>query len=77
MTWGAPRVLTCSVCDGPVTGAGVRQVWISRWVGTDVLPLLVNACSDDCVDALPEPAKGYVPTPHRGGPDIEQPTVRF
>jgi hypothetical protein len=70
--WGATAVKTCSVCDGPVDRE-LRQVWISRRVGTDVLPLLVNACSARCVAALPEPERGYVPTPHIGGPDIVQP----
>ncbi|XVV05165.1 hypothetical protein ACQPW3_07125 [Actinosynnema sp. CA-248983] len=65
---------TCSVCDGPVTTP--HQVWISRQVGTDVLPLLVNACSTTCVDALPEPAPHHVPTPHTGGPDVVQPAAR-
>ncbi|GIH14559.1 leucine-rich repeat domain-containing protein [Rugosimonospora africana] len=70
--WGADTVRTCSVCDGPVDREP-HQAWISRYVGTDVLPLLVNACSADCVAALPQPRAGYVPTPHTGGPDIAQP----
>ncbi|MER6366095.1 leucine-rich repeat domain-containing protein [Kitasatospora sp. NPDC001527] len=72
--WGATAIRTCSVCDGPVDGATLRQVWISRRTsGADVLPLLVNACSAECVDALPAPAEGYVPVPHTGGPDLVQP----
>lgn len=74
--WGADSVWTCSVCDAPL-GRELRQVWISRRVGTDVLPLLVNACSDACVSALPEPHPRYVPTPHFGGPDIVQPADRY
>lgn len=70
--WGADTVHTCSVCDGPVHRE-LHQVWISRRVGTDVLPLLVNACSAACVAALPEPHTGYIPTPHTGGPDLAQP----
>ena len=73
--WGTTAVRTCSVCDEPVDQE-LHQVWISHWVGTDVLPLLVNACSANCVAALPEPAQGYVPTPHTGGPDIVQPVGR-
>ncbi|WP_406504827.1 hypothetical protein [Streptomyces sp. NBC_00212] len=71
--WGATGIVTCSVCDQAVAGGSLRQVWTSRRVATDALPLLVNACSSRCVDALPAPAQGYVPTPHRGGPDVEQP----
>ncbi len=70
--WGAEAVRSCSVCDRPV-GRELYQVWISRYVGTDVLPFLVNACSSACVAALPEPRKGYIPTSHTGGPDIVQP----
>lgn len=73
--WGADAIHRCSVCDGPID-AELRQVWISRRVGTDVLPLLVNACSPECVAALPEPHRGYVPTPHTGGPNITQPEIR-
>jgi hypothetical protein len=38
-----------------------------------VLPLLVHACSEACVNALPAPADGYVDHPHQGGPDLAQP----
>lgn len=40
---------------------------------TDVLPLLVNACSTACVQLLPAPAEGYNMAPHQGGPEVEQP----
>ncbi len=73
--WGAEAVRTCSVCDCPVDRE-LHQVWISRMIGTDVLPLLVNACSTTCVAALPKPHPGYVSTPHVGGPNIIQPTGR-
>lgn len=56
----------CSVC-GEEFVRNTHQVWISLLVGTDVLPLLVNACSKECIKALPAPAKGYLPRPHRGG----------
>ena len=65
--------LTCSVCGKPITYAETNQVWISLWVGTDVLPLLVNACSTTCIDALPTPPEGYLPWPHKGGKALLQP----
>lgn len=72
--WGTTAIPACSVCDQPVNGASLHQAWISLWTsGADVLPLLVNACSPECIEALPRPAKGYVQTPHRGGPGLEQP----
>ncbi|GAA4944738.1 hypothetical protein GCM10023205_00410 [Yinghuangia aomiensis] len=74
---GATEIRSCSVCDGPVDGTALRQVWISlRTSGADVLPLLVNACSAACVDALPTPTDGYVQEPHTGGPDVVQPPRR-
>ncbi|WP_285663224.1 leucine-rich repeat domain-containing protein [Actinorhabdospora filicis] len=72
--WGTTSISACSVCDGPVEAATLRQVWISlRTSGADVLPLLVNACSTACVESLPQPAKGYVQVPHAGGPNVPQP----
>jgi hypothetical protein len=74
----------CSVCDGQFQADGPIQRWISLWVGTDVLPLLVHACSDRCIDALPHPPGKhpagfdeypfeYVDHPHEGGRDLQQP----
>lgn len=71
--WGADSIKSCSVCDGPITEWGVRQVWLSVRVATDVLPLLVNACSDACVSALPPGAEHHIRVPHSGGRDIVQP----
>lgn len=67
----------CSVCKGPFLPQGRKQMWISLWVATDVLPLLVHACSDGCIASLPQPAKGYVQRPHLGGLDLEQPPCSF
>jgi hypothetical protein len=64
---------TCSVCDGALPTSGPIQMWISLRVATDVLPLLVHACSEDCVRSLPSPAEGHVDRPHRGGIDLVQP----
>jgi hypothetical protein len=75
--WGADSITSCSVCDGPIDPARFRQVWISLLVATDVLPLLVNACSSACVERLPAPAEGYVATAHQGGRSVEQPKPRW
>ena len=66
----------CSVCDRASDGR-VHQVWISLRVATDVLPLLVNACSAGCVKALPRAPSGYVRTAHHGGPGVVQPPARY
>jgi hypothetical protein len=71
---GAERAGACSVCDGPITHE-LHQAWISLNVATDVLPLLVNACSAACLAALPPAGPGYVATPHRGGPGLIQPAT--
>jgi hypothetical protein len=66
-----PSSGTCSVCERPCSTS--IQAWISLSVATDVLPLLVNACSQDCLDALPPAAEGYAPGPHQGGTPEGQP----
>lgn len=73
--WGAIAAGTCSVCDGPIPATGPHQAWLSHLVATDVLPLLVNACSPACLETLPPGGNRYIPTPHRGGP-VEQPPPR-
>jgi hypothetical protein len=65
----------CSVCSGPFRETGPQQVWISLRVATDVLPLLVHACSKVCIAKLPTPPEGYVQTPHLGGKNVRQPRV--
>jgi hypothetical protein len=67
----------CSVCRQDVAPTSLMQVWISALVATDVLPLLVNACSDQCVRRLPAPAFGYVGYPHTGGLQLSQPPPEF
>jgi hypothetical protein len=63
----------CSVCGQPFSEGKIIQAWISLKVATDVLPLLVHACSDKCIESLPAPASRYVQRPHRGGLNMEQP----
>ncbi len=66
-------VVNCSVCGKNMTYAQTNQLWISLWVGTDVLPLLANLCSKECENRLPNPPEDYVPFPHKGGADLKQP----
>jgi hypothetical protein len=63
----------CSVCDKQFNPIHVEQVWISLGVGSDVLPLLVNACSKDCISKLPEPSNDYIQLHHKGGLSLQQP----
>jgi hypothetical protein len=66
----------CSVCRGPLPSSGAIQAWITLLVATDVLPLLVHSCSEECIRALPKPEgykRQYVNYPHQGGPELVQP----
>jgi hypothetical protein len=68
---------SCSVCGEPFGDLSPIQRWISVRVATDVLPLLVHACSAACLDRLPESASGYVGGAHTGGLGLAQPEPRF
>jgi hypothetical protein len=63
----------CSVCGNALEIKNTIQAWISLRVATDVVPLLVHACSKECVDALPMPPAGYVDHAHAGGLGLAQP----
>jgi hypothetical protein len=67
----------CSVCEASLAGITPKQLWISLTIGTDVVPLLVHACSDGCVADLPTPPAGYVQYPHTGGLDLAQPKTQW
>jgi len=69
----ALRPGTCSVCGKSLMGKRVQRRWTSQLVATDVMPLLVFACSDACVNAVPDSPDGYVRRPHCGGPWVKQP----
>jgi uncharacterized protein (TIGR02996 family) len=73
----AEVVRNCSVCNLPYRDEGMHRVWISLGVATDVLPLLVNACSAECVGRLPRPPERYVRGPHRGGLEVQQPPTEW
>ncbi|MFI2207794.1 leucine-rich repeat domain-containing protein [Streptomyces sp. NPDC020192] len=70
--WGVTAIHSCSVCARPIEQSALHQVWISLRVATDVLPLLVSACTAACVATLPGGAHDYIPTPHKGG-RVDQP----
>lgn len=63
----------CSVCEVDLESSTVQQAWISLRIGSDVVPLLVHACSSQCLADLPEPPENYVQHPHQGGLDLLQP----
>ncbi|MCU0353218.1 MAG: leucine-rich repeat domain-containing protein [Cytophagales bacterium] len=70
------HTVKCSICRKEMTYEQTIQLWISLWVGTDVLPLLANLCSEECTAQLPQPPKGYVRFAHKGGSELKQPTYQ-
>lgn len=67
------ETLYCSVCNKMMTYEQNHQFWISLWVGTDILPLLANICSEECKSNLPAPPEHYIQHPHKGGKKVIQP----
>ncbi|MFN7977391.1 MAG: hypothetical protein U0P30_04590 [Vicinamibacterales bacterium] len=68
------RPSTCSVCNTALPATGAVDRWITLRIGTDVVPLLVSACSLECIATLPTPPAHYVSHPHTGGSAVMQPT---
>ena len=67
---------TCSVCSSSLVSTPLHR-WLTLNVGTDRVPLLVNACSEPCIAALPRGAEGYVALPHTGGGRLQQPPPEY
>jgi hypothetical protein len=70
------RPIACSVCRRTFDADRISVRWISLRVATDVLPLLVYACSGECFKTLPTPPENYVDRSHSGGRSLEQPPRR-
>jgi hypothetical protein len=68
--WQLDSTRVCSVCRKEFEDREEFRFWLSLGVGTDVLPLLVNACSQTCVDLLPRPTDDFFAGPHRGGTQL-------
>jgi hypothetical protein len=67
----------CSVCARLLGDPAPIRRWITLYVGTDCVPLLVTACSTDCIKSLPTPPPDYVKEAHTGGHHIVQPPPRY
>ncbi len=67
------ETVKCSVCSKVMGYEQTHQWWISLRVGTDVLPLLVNVCSEKCKNTLPKQQENYVQFAHKGGSKLQQP----
>lgn len=66
------NTVKCSICKKEMSWQETNQLWVSLWVGTDVLPLLANICSTECERAIPAPPENYI-SPHKGGAQLKQP----
>lgn len=66
--------ISCSICEKEITQEETNQWWVTKYIGTDTVPLLANVCSQECKGKLPEGPKSYIRDPHRGGADLQQPT---
>jgi hypothetical protein len=63
----------CGICERVQDKELFEQYWISLWVGTDVIPLLINVCSETCFAIIPSGADNYIDKPHKGGLNQIQP----
>lgn len=66
------RPKTCSICNGAFTDVPIQR-WTSLRMGSDIVPLLVHACSEICIDAIKDAPDNYIKRPHCGGLELEQP----
>ena len=65
--------VSCSICNLVISYDETEQYWVSLNIATDIVPLLVNVCSEKCKEAIETPAEYYVPFPHKGGSELQQP----
>jgi hypothetical protein len=70
-------VRRCSVCDASLDNARPIRRWITLRLGSDWWPLLVNACSNACLEKLPATPENYVQGPHTGGHHVRQPPREY
>jgi len=61
------ETIKCSVCGKIIDESNFNQLWVSLNIGTDIVPLLVNSCSNECTLSIQKPPKDYIQYPHKGG----------
>lgn len=69
----AQETVKCSICNKEMDYDKTNQLWVSLRIGTDVVPLLINSCSEQCESLILSPPENYVPYPHKGGSSLKQP----
>lgn len=66
-------IVKCSFCQDTADDSKLEQYWVSRIVGTDLIPLLVNTCSEECkiqIDKEDDTIRYYVNNCHKGGSKV-------
>ncbi len=67
------NTLKCSICSQEISYEQTDQFWLLKKVGTFELPLLVNVCSANCEDHLPQKSQfPSDPYAHKGSPSVEE-----
>lgn len=69
--------VSCSLCAKEMSWEETDQYWTMKWIGTDDMPLLVNTCSKECLDAVPDSREIYILRPHKGGEELAQPEKTY
>ncbi|MEN9361987.1 MAG: hypothetical protein RL095_3522 [Verrucomicrobiota bacterium] len=64
----------CSICTGEFKQLPIQR-WVSLRMGSDIVPLLVHACSVACLDTIQDAPDNYVKRPHCGGTKLKQPAT--
>ncbi|GAA3033707.1 hypothetical protein GCM10020229_51430 [Kitasatospora albolonga] len=64
--WGRRPSTAAAVCDRPIAGGGLHQVWLTLQVATDALPLLVTPARRLCASRHAAGRRGIRTRP-RGG----------
>jgi hypothetical protein len=70
------KTVNCSICKKTMSYELTDQYWVSMSIGTDVVPLLTNVCSEVCKTSIASPSNDYIQFPHKGGSELKQPLTK-
>lgn len=65
----------CSICGSRLTSSP-KLYWTTQRVGSDDAPLLIHACSETCIERVPDAPQYFHPGPHKGGGAVGMPVPR-
>lgn len=61
------NIVKCSICKKEIPYSYTNQLWTSLYVGGDLVPLLINVCSEGCEYHILETTKRQSSYLHKGG----------